>query len=890
MSVHRWLQAGVTFLLLAQGALAQSGHLITGDEVVVITRSHWSNWEFPAGTVNITSRGNVLANRVRTNIDATRDIEDWLRLHPRSEIGNKDSEEITLADAIISGSNAQDVQNLFDGDLTTYWQPDKASPDLDLGSQWWFMLDLGRLTFANKIVLKFVDEELGDPFLLFDVLISDGLRPTRVQSLATPGFTTVLRTLQPNKSQRVFSLDLSGNQIVVEGSAKSAGSTQDMAPESTALRARPVRWVQVIVNGSDTNRARQVNAEEYADLPTDQRGDVVFNKLLPDGSEVPVAQAVHELLDDDRQGEVLYFRTERPRLAELEVWTEGDELISGILARDGVISTTAQQTLALANFIDGSLDSFNDVFHGTVSAVAEPETELRFDLGSFYWLTANRMAYAANTASGRFGVFGKYNIDVSDGSRAADGSLSWQRMFERDPNAVVVLDGDYFASENNFEANRFDLVKARFLRVQWTLTSGAARVAKLAEVQAYGQGYQPEISMESDLIRLGGSRNLVSVEWEAKRPPGTDVLIQTRTGDELDEVLHYFHKDGREVTEVQYGRLLSIFKGDITSEEVPGGDWSSWSQPYDDPTGSPIISPSPREFVKVRATLLSDRLDTSATLNSIRLHFASPVAQMLTAEIDPVEVDSLGVPRPFSLFVRPDFNRTSPGFDELLLVGSPEMQIEFDAVYAGSEEGVAALDPDTWLSATAVGEVGDSLHVVIDNQVRPNTGIELVRLNFRTALFSAGTELRAAARSGDEPWQWVSAGDAASAADGNATTLVGVVEYKSLIHNLEVLPPAFSPNGDAINDEVRFEFTVLLVDGDNLVAVEIHDLSGRQLRRLVDRRSVSAGDYSIPWDGRDEAGELTPPGLYVAQVEVDADVEGANIDRSSLITTFAVVY
>ena len=38
-------------------------------------------------------------------------------------------------------------------------------------------MDLGRVVFINKIALKFVEEGMGDPFLLFDVLVSDGQKP-----------------------------------------------------------------------------------------------------------------------------------------------------------------------------------------------------------------------------------------------------------------------------------------------------------------------------------------------------------------------------------------------------------------------------------------------------------------------------------------------------------------------------------------------------------------------------------------------------------------------------------------------------------------------------------------------------------------------------------------
>ena len=55
----------------------------------------------------------------------------------------------------------------------------------------------------------------------------------------------------------------------------------------------------------------------------------------------------------------------------------------------------------------------------------------------------------------------------------------------------------------------------------------------------------------------------------------------------LSEVLHYFKKDGTEISEKEYNNptLLDIFKGPIIAEEVEGDDWSGWSQPYENPAG-----------------------------------------------------------------------------------------------------------------------------------------------------------------------------------------------------------------------------------------------------------------------------------------------------------------
>ena len=112
-----------------------------------------------------------------------------------------------------------------------------------------------------------------------------------------------------------------------------------------------------------------------------------------------------------------------------------------------------------------------------------------------------------------------------------------------------------------FESAQFEPIKARFGRIQWTVEPIGIRLATMAEMQFYGAGFQPEVSLESDLIRLGGSRNLHAIEWDADEPPGTRVLIQTRTGDELGQILHYFKKDGTEVTEEQYGKTAVDFQG-----------------------------------------------------------------------------------------------------------------------------------------------------------------------------------------------------------------------------------------------------------------------------------------------------------------------------------------
>ena len=849
----------VSMSAISVGELLAQGHRVSANQVIVSTQNHWKNWVYPQGTLDIVG-GVVRPQSMERNTNAVVDIVDFLRLNTPDHI-KKDEEDISLVDAVKAGSNPANAYRAIDGDLTTYWEPEPVPAGIDLPAQWWYNLDLGRFVFAKKIVLKFVDEDVGDPFLLFDVLISDGLKPKLAPLSATPNYSTVMRLLQENKSQRVFEIDL-----------------QDADQET---RSQGLRFVQIIINGTDGERGRQVTEAEYEELPVSDRGAIEYYKYLLDGSELLVDQDVYEKLSPGKRASIRHFRRERPRLAEIEVWGEGDEILSGTVVRGGYIKTT-EPGVALGPFIDGRRESSSIVVWGvggwTGATTEINNRELFFDLGTFYWVDTHLLAYSGRS-------FGDYRIEVSDGSLAPDGSLEWTRVLNRDQSGVY---------QRAFEGNRFDPVTARFFRMQWTVAAFGAS-AVLAEIQLYGQGFLPRLSLESDLIRLGGSRNLLSIEWDADTPPGTSVQIQTRTGNELGEILHYYKKDGTEVTEAQYGKLLSLFKGEIIPEEVPGSDWSDWSEPYTLSLGSTITSPSPREYLKVRATLVSEDPNAAAELRSIRLNYVDPVAQGLVGEVVPFEVDSLGTERPFSLYIRPDFVRNDSGFDKLLLVSPSDMRLEFSGLYLGSESDFMAEGEIESLrieDVSVLATSADSLQLSFP-LVDPNNGGDLLRLDFRTALFSTGAVLRASLQNGSggaAAWQRVDSGDAVALGAGNTTTLVGSVGRNELLYDVEVQPRVFSPNGDGINDDVAFEFTVVRVGDSSPAEVTVYDLSGRKVRQLVESRAVSTGPRSLRWDGRDDAGQVVVPGVYYARLRVATETFGADVENAEVLRTVSVAY
>ena len=156
---------GLLLALIPGTSSGQEGYSLEPGRAVIDSKDQWERWKAPSGTVQIGDEGVTPA---------------FIRKSTTLAVGGK---EVTVPgiNAILdagdfgggfmaAGSNGINAVNVTDGDLTTYWEPDNSHPVRD----WWVKFDLGRSVSATKIVLKFVDDELGDPFLHFKVTTSQG--------------------------------------------------------------------------------------------------------------------------------------------------------------------------------------------------------------------------------------------------------------------------------------------------------------------------------------------------------------------------------------------------------------------------------------------------------------------------------------------------------------------------------------------------------------------------------------------------------------------------------------------------------------------------------------------------------------------------------------------
>ena len=429
-----------------------------------------------------------------------------------------------------------------------------------------------------------------------------------------------------------------------------------------------------------------------------------------------------------------------------------------------------------------------------------------------------------------------------------------------------------------FEVNTFQPTPARFVRIAYPFASSESgregNKARLREVQLYGEGHHPEVALESGLIPLQGAKSLVSIDWEADAPPGTSVQIQTRTGNEVAEAYRYYDSGGVEVSAGKYAKLGFFKKGRIDTLQVAGSDWSNWSAPYAQ-SGDPIASPSPRQYLLLRARLTTTDPLRTARLHSIRLNFNPPVAQQLQGELDPGVFERLGAPQEVSLFVKPVFAPQDLGFDEILVRTPPDMSLEFGALRLGSLAQWASDQAAEVADVQVVETRADSLWLRLDRLVKQGGPVELLEVRFTTALFSPGVVLQAAMGNSSltNSWQQVDPADVTDRAHSQGLQILASVQDNKVLGDLSVQPAVVTPNGDRVNDALTVDFTVRRLGGVRPVKVRIYDLGGRLVRRLDTQKPLVAGRYVLAWAAEDQQGRLVPPGIYLLRINIDADSE-----------------
>ena len=825
-----WARLLILGFLGGTGLGAQPGYQLLPERVLVDQPSHWEAWEAAEGVRIIRDDGSVEPRFVQRHRNAVLNAGEFAYV----------DEGDTLVGGIRGvGSNHEAGPLAMDGELGTFWEPEGENLE-----NWFLEIDLGRAVVAERIVVRFAPEGQGDSFLKFRVLISDGrkiLTGHRTREYFRVGLVT-----QPNRAQREFAFPVRPQRPVPEG-----------------VEGEIVQLVRLEVLASDGPRGQEVGQEGYQALPEAEQGAVEYYRQTVAGRQIRVKQEIYEVLPEAEQGPVRYYRWERPRLAEVEVYTLGDNVVR-VTRRPRKRGAVTAQYLFERTFSDGK--------HSTFQAMPQYDpvrdrNQLEIDLGAKYWLDRVRLLSPADPPPA-------YQIRLADGSLDPSGRKIWHTFDERQ-NLQAFLQLE----------ERFAPREVRFIEVRrLNLLAGSKESGKVSEVQAYGEGYVSEVVMESPLIPLGGSRLFTDLTWEGDAPPNTRIEVRTRSGDELHLVPHYFHPNGAEIPQSAWERLEEDERPAVVIDSLPGPDWSRWGEVYR-AFGDRFNSPSPRRFALVQVRLTSREPLRAASIRQLSLGFGPPLVDQVFGEIWPTRQVAAGEEQRFTLYLRPVFGHRNPGWDRLRLSSSSSARIEVLSVRAGEDESLRlGAGLQLWPGEMQVesGEEGQAELVF----PRPVVGGEKVyAIGFRTSVFLSNTLFAAELRRDTQPGvvQMATAGEATSLVESQSLVVRADLQESVLLRDMKIEPRLFTPNGDGVNDEAEIRFVVSVIEGDKRLLVGIHDLAGRRVRRLTVRRTRPSGSHQIGWDGRDDHGVLVPPGSYVARIGFKPDVHLGDTSAARLV-------
>ena len=470
--------------------------------------------------------------------------------------------------------------------------------------------------------------------------------------------------------------------------------------------------------------------------------------------------------------------------------------------------------------------------------------------------------------------------------------------------------GSTFTNNTSIVSLTSTLKFTRFLRFKF---GGVNSTGMLAEVEAFGRGFPAESRYISKPRSFGEQVSLGRITWQftkyrqassgevfADPTAPVELLIRTRAGRDDDPTDHFIFDDfGGQVLvdrEVYYEgppprnatQISQVNGGGLAGFRASRSDditqWNGWSVPYQ-ASGDEIRSSDGREYFQFRFDIRTEDPLAFGVLDSVAFEFSPVLADSVVGEVSlaglaagqqsVVEVP-LGVDTLFAYDIRTVLGGGDrPGFDGI------ELDVPSGARFVSLErDGVELAEGADYTQQVAAGR----LRVALAEPIAEDAA---VRLQFRSAVYQASLFLEGRIFNSDDQVaslpQSIESGDASAEVGSNDIQIVATQIKASVLGDLELSTPVITPNGDGVNEETAISFKLFDVNGAT-VRVEVYDMAGRRIATPLDALA-SAGPYGPSWGGRDGAGELVAPGIYLIKVEADVD-EG----KQALVKPIAVVY
>ena len=522
-------------------------------------------------------------------------------------------------------------------------------------------------------------------------------------------------------------------------------------------------------------------------------------------------------------------------------------------------------------------------------------TAFFWDLGAAYPINRVRF-YPEDTDPD--GYMRAYELFVSDNQSFDSSRRPTYTSLRRVENNDTMLVDFEFATANTRFIQLKNLSKTPF---------------SLAEFEVYGEGYLPVSSYTSQLHSFGTPVNYGRLHLDATRlsqgagKEAPRCVVQVRNGAD-DTPLNYFRSDRETGTETEVSLAeydtqlprLAFFRQDpltgavlneVTREaylvlpveeqgpirdlvrgsiRTDGENWSPWSVPMElDATGSYVFDldlPGPRTYLQFRISFTGDATN-AMRLDAFRLEYSPQLASAAVGEVavaaEPAPAGGIatvpsGVDTTFTCDIR-------AAFDQAGLVGFSGVKLSsFPApIFAALEMG----SPPVPVAETRVETDENGFSVFFDPAMgRQNN--QPIRLVFRQEALEHHTAVDAwlLGPAGTLP-QPVAAGNANDGVLTNALTVFTTDPAPDL--QVTLAPAILTPTGDGVNEAAQIAYSLIQFAGPIRMEIEVFDLSGRRVRQLLSELQP-AGAYQLLWNGRDDGGQLLPPGNYLCRVQAQA--------------------
>ena len=521
-----------------------------------------------------------------------------------------------------------------------------------------------------------------------------------------------------------------------------------------------------------------------------------------------------------------------------------------------------------------------------------------------------------------------FKLLVNDGlTLNSRGGPEWGlALHERADNedAIVVIDVD---------PPRF----IRYIRLDNTSTIPY----EIHKFQVFGAGFFAEAHYISPVIDLNKLSNWGQLRWVEEvvgDPSVSAVEIRTRTGaddspfsftrvrvgiPDAPEIETSLDNPGEPLLRVEYLRLREeggdndIWERGSFKDDTE--NWSPWTAPYDPVTGAsaagtPVLSPGPRRYFQFSVDFKTADPEAARVLHNLAVEVSPALAAQLVAEVFPRQVRP-AEEVPFIYAVRADMRADDVrGFDHFeMRTPNRVLKIERIEIIDAAAQHIVdhtflvqdGITTEEVSSGTATGE-----EVAITAFSREGFTLQfprvfehdtLLKIHFvdrvltYSSTYSGRALLRGSADTEEEAFQGVVEGNAGQLGPDDRAFPTGTnvlspsVTQTDLIGTFD-LGAVFTPNGDGFNDTMALRFDVLTVVGAAEINVDVFDLGGRQHTRLLAHDGAN-GTYDatrfpgLAWDGRNQHGQLLPPGVYIIRVEVNGDARS-----SALMRPVGIVY